>query len=73
MVEEAAAMFAECVDIVSSIGKVIFKHCLRSCNQAAHALAKFSFTNKYSLSWLDEPPDYLVKELVDDVNVISTQ
>ena len=68
--DEAAALFAECVDISTSIGKVIFKHCIRSCNQAAHVLANFSFCNKLNLSWLNEPPDVIVSKLMDDVSVL---
>ena len=37
----AAAISAECLDTSNSIGKVIFKHCYRSCNQEAHVLALF--------------------------------
>ena len=71
--DEAAALFAECVDLGTSIGKVIYKHCLRSCNRAAHVLANFSFCNKLSSVWLHEPPDFLVRKLVDDVNIIHNQ
>ena len=67
--DEAAVLFAECIDICSSIGKVTFKHCLRSCNNVAHVLANHSYRNKSSFSWLDEPPDFLMRELVDDVSV----
>lgn len=68
--DSAAAIFSECVDTTISIGKVIFKHCFRSSNQAAHVLASHSYCNKVSLSWLNEPPDFLVSKLVDDVTII---
>lgn len=48
--DSAAAIFAECLDISSLIGKVIYKHCPRSCNQAAHVLANFGFCSKSSFS-----------------------
>ena len=57
--DSAAAIFAECVDVASLIGKVKFKHCVRLCNQAAHVLASHSFCNKLSSSWTDEAPIYL--------------
>ena len=56
---EDAAQFAECVDIGSAIGKVMFKHCFRSCNQAAYVLANYTFYNKSTITWLDEPLDFL--------------
>ncbi|KAM3310913.1 hypothetical protein ACQJBY_031535 [Aegilops geniculata] len=67
--DEAAVLFAECIYICSSIGKVTFKHCLRSCNNVAHVLANHSYRNKSSFSWLDEPPDFLMRELVDYVSM----
>ena len=48
--DAATAIFAECVDVSSLIGKVVFKHCFRSSNQAAHVLANFSYCNKTSLN-----------------------
>ena len=51
------------------IGEVKFKHCYRSCNQAAHVTANFCFCNKSSFSWLAEPSDCVASELVDDVNL----
>ena len=71
--DAAAAIFAECVDISTLIGKVNFKHCFQSANQAAHVLANFSYCNKLSSSWTDEPPDCLVSKLVDDVSLCINQ
>lgn len=53
----ASAFFAKCVDITSLIGKVTFKHYLRSANQAAHVLANYCYCNKISISCTDEPPE----------------
>ena len=54
--DEAAATFAQCVDLSTLIGKVNFKHCSRSCSQAAHVLAKFSYCIiSFFSSWTDEP------------------
>ena len=47
--DAATAIFAERVDTTTSIGKVIYKHCYRSSNQAAHVLANYSYCNKISL------------------------
>ncbi|XBI00172.1 hypothetical protein VPH35_129307 [Triticum aestivum] len=66
----AAAIFADCVDTTTSIGKVIYKHCYRSSNQVAHVLAKFTYCNKLSLIWMNEPPGVLVSKLIDDVSII---
>jgi ribonuclease HI len=68
--DAVVAFFAECVDVASSIGKVYFKHCFRSGNQAAHVLANLYYCNKGSLSWTDEPPGCLITKLVDDVMLV---
>lgn len=55
-----------CVDITTSIGKVMFKHyCYHSANQVAHVLANYSYCTKVSLVWMNEPPDCLVSKLVE--------
>ena len=54
--DAATAIFAECVDMATAIGKVVYKHCYRSANQAAHVLANHSYCNKISSFWLHEPP-----------------
>ena len=57
------------VDTATAIGKVVYKHGYQFANQAAHVLANYSYYNKSTLSWLDEPPRFVVGKLVDDVNV----
>ena len=49
--DAAATVFAECIDIATLIGKVIFSHCFRKANSIAHELAKFSFSNKSETIW----------------------
>ncbi|KAE8806492.1 Superoxide-generating NADPH oxidase heavy chain subunit B [Hordeum vulgare] len=68
--DAAAAVFAECIDMATSIGKVIFSHCFREANSVAHELAKFSFCNKVEDNWTNEPPEFLVSQLVNDVLII---
>ena len=67
--DSAAAIFTECFDMATSIGKVIFSHCFRDANSVAHELAKFSFCNKCDDSWTNEPPKFLVSQLVNDVTI----
>ena len=68
--DAAAAIFAECTDVTTSIGNVIFSHCFRDANSTAHELATFSFCNKYNNIWTEEPPGFLISQLVNDVIVI---
>ena len=59
------------MDLVTTIGKVKFKHCYREANEAAHVIARFSYCNKLSLSWTNEPPGWLVDSLVNDVTIVD--
>ena len=68
--DSAAAIYAECVDLANLIGKVKFKHCNRVVNGVAHELAKFSFLNKHSGRWDDDPPSFLLGGLANDVIII---
>lgn len=71
--DPAAAIYAECVDVVTMIGKVDFLHCPREANGAAHEIAKYSFLNKFSCTWDDDPPSWLYSKLVDDVMLLNNQ
>lgn len=35
----------------------------------AHELAKFSFINKVSCTWDDDPPTFILGQLVNDVTI----
>jgi ribonuclease HI len=67
---EAAAIFADCVDLTTAIGDVKFQHCPREANKVAHELAKVSFSNTSSCNWDDDPPSFLLPFLLDDVTIL---
>jgi hypothetical protein len=56
---ESAAIYADCMDQVASIGNVSFVHCPREANKTAHELARKCFIDKNSCNWDDEPPSFL--------------
>jgi ribonuclease HI len=64
---ESAAIFADCVDLAALIGKVVFKHCPREANEVAHEIASNSFSTRNSYNWVDEPPDFIICKLLNDV------
>jgi hypothetical protein len=51
--------------MVYSIGNVDFKHW-----EANHA-ARVCFSDNNSCNWVDEPPIFLLSELLNDVIIIS--
>ena len=67
---ESAAVFADCLDIATSIGKVIYRHCPREANSVAHDLARFVFIERSSCNWDDDPPSFLLNSLTNDVTII---
>lgn len=64
--DPVAAMYAEIVDSVISIGKVEFKHCRREANGLT-----LSFINHISCIWDDDPSSCLFARLADDVIAVN--
>lgn len=52
-------MYADCVDLVTKIGDVQFKHCVREANIVAHEVAKHCYENGISCHWVDNPPSFI--------------
>jgi ribonuclease HI len=67
---EESAVFADCVDLASSIGVVSFRHCPRDANEVAHVLARAAFDSGSSGFWEGEPPEVIVSHLVNDVTIL---
>jgi hypothetical protein len=67
---ESSAIFADCVDLIPSIGTISFKFCPREANQVAHEIARFCFSNNISCNWVDEPPSILFDSFINDVTVL---
>jgi ribonuclease HI len=67
---EAVAVFADCVDISTTIDHVKFQHCPREANEVAHVLARDCFMSKVGCNWVDEPPSIILAKLIDDVTVV---
>ena len=65
----AAAIYEECTLLCRYFTRVIFSHCPKEANRAAHNLARFSEGNH---SW-QEPSGFICAVLVDDVTVIPDQ
>jgi ribonuclease HI len=67
---ESEAILADCVDLASLLNSVSFQYCPREANEVAHDLARDSFACKNSSSWIDEPPDFIICKLLNDVTVL---
>jgi ribonuclease HI len=65
----AAAIYEECSMLCHSFVEVVFSHCPREANMAAHALARSS-EGPESIVWLDDPPDFIFSVLANDVTIM---
>ena len=66
----AAAIFEECTLLCRNFVTVVFDHSPREANRAAHILAR-NVEGSLSVVWHEDPPDYLVSTLADDVTVVE--
>ena len=48
-------------------------HCVRETNEVAHSLAKYAYDSNSSCKWVDEPPDFLVNAIANDVTILPMQ
>jgi hypothetical protein len=67
---EESAVFADCVDLFSSIGEVSFKHCPREANRVAHEIARVAFDSCSSGFWDGEPSSFILSHLGNDVTIM---
>jgi hypothetical protein len=67
---ESAATYADCMDMVATIGSVSFSHCPREANVVADELARYSFLNKLSCNWVDDPPSFILNSIVNDATFL---
>jgi hypothetical protein len=64
---KSTAIFADCVDLAALLDQVCFKHCPREANEVAHEIVSNSFSTRNSYNWVDEPPDFIICKLLNDV------
>ena len=65
----ATAIYEDCTTLCRNFTEVSFFHCPREATMATHVLARHS-EGSLSIVWQDEPPDFLVNVLADDVSLI---
>jgi ribonuclease HI len=65
----AAAIYEECNFLCRSFAFVSFTHCPREANMAADMLAS-RVEGEMSIVWHEEPPDFLVSILANDVTIV---
>jgi hypothetical protein len=66
----AAAIFDDCYHLASEFPKTIFEHSFRESNCVAHELARVA-RGTSSHVWFDDPPNFLLPMLLNDVTLIN--
>jgi ribonuclease HI len=63
----SAAIFADIVDLASTIDSVEYRYVPREANMTAHEIARQGFIDKINCNWDDDPPSFLLSFLIHDV------
>ena len=66
----AAAIYEECSFLSRNFTEVLFSHCPREANVAAHVLASRAEETEPKV-WFEDPPDFLIHVLANDVSMID--
>ena len=69
---QAAAIYEECTFLSKGFAHVIFCHSARESNRVAHMLA-CKAEGLQSIVWLEDPLDFLVESLTDDISMFANQ
>jgi hypothetical protein len=69
----AGAIYDECYQYWEDFHSISISHCSRDCNVVAHELARQTLIGKISLVWIDEPPTFVRRLLVNDVTILSNE
>jgi hypothetical protein len=52
---------------------VSIKHCQKDADRVTHELARWGFSLNNNCIWVDGPPNFISKELVNDITILMNQ
>jgi hypothetical protein len=58
----SVAIFEDCRFLAAGYRNIMFEHCKREPNEAAHEIARFCFDNRIECLWDDEPLSFFTSE-----------
>jgi hypothetical protein len=64
----AAAIYVDCASLCKEFVGIVFEHCPREANKAAHTLASEA-EETFPCVWKEDPPDFIIDVIANDVSV----
>ena len=68
-----APIFVECFQLWQNFEAISLEKCDRETNKVVHELAKVALSAKEICIWVNEPPDFILESLVNDVILFDNQ
>jgi len=68
-----APIYDERKMLCQDFSSIFIEHCNRDINRVEHNLASLAIQSKHACIWVDEPPSFVLKALVNDVTLFSNQ
>ena len=68
-----SAILAECFQLAQSIGPTSLHHCNRETNLVAQNLARHAVSTNSSVFWIDNPPSFIVSDVINNVTLFKFQ
>lgn len=69
----SAPIYDDCLLLWQDFGTISIERCDREANMVAHELARVGLSLKESCIWIDEPPQFITKFLVNNVTMFNNQ
>jgi hypothetical protein len=64
-------IYEQCELIWFDFVSILLEHCNREANGVPYELARIALQKKLTCNWVDEPPRFLLRTLVNDVTILQ--
>jgi ribonuclease HI len=68
-----STILAECFMKVGATKDISFQHCFMDANKVSHNLARNVYRSKCNLVWDEDPPDFILADVINDVTLLASQ
>jgi hypothetical protein len=64
----STAIYEDCASLCKEFVEVVFEHCPREANKAAHTLASEA-EETFPCVWKEDPPDFIIDVIANNVSM----